>query len=174
MSPSLVTAVGATLIAVISLIVSISEARSNRLHNRHSVRPHLDLTAVRDLGDRTGIKVSNYGLGPAIIRESLLTVDGVPLGPWDEETLNRLRDQLPSRPATKAFRAGEALPAGYEGFLIHLPDYENGKDAWFWDLLRLRLQVSITYESLYGERFTVASEIATRTVPPAGQVQYNA
>jgi hypothetical protein len=43
MNAAIVVAICATVIAVASLAVSVYQARATRLHNRHSVRPILEL-----------------------------------------------------------------------------------------------------------------------------------
>jgi hypothetical protein len=45
MNASIVVAICATVIAVLSLAVSVYEARATRRHDRISVRPHLALQA---------------------------------------------------------------------------------------------------------------------------------
>lgn len=63
-----ITAVCAVIIALASLVITLMEARAAREHNRQSVRPVLQIVRFRLHGDmRTGLKIRNVGLGPAVI-----------------------------------------------------------------------------------------------------------
>jgi len=65
-SVSDITAVSAIVIAVFSLVVSIREARVAWQHDRHSVKPILQISRVKQHSDeRVGLKLRNVGLGPA-------------------------------------------------------------------------------------------------------------
>jgi len=75
MDASTVVAACATVIAVVSLVVSVSEARATRRHYLLSVRPLLELQTSFRRGDRAGLRLMNVGLGPAVITKTLLTVD---------------------------------------------------------------------------------------------------
>jgi hypothetical protein len=71
-----------------------------RTHNRHSVRPILELQTSFRPGRSAGLRLTNSGLGPAAITKTRLTLDGVPVGELDESGVNRVRDTLTAvRPA---------------------------------------------------------------------------
>ena len=76
MDASVVVAVCATVIAVLSLAVSVYEARATRRHNRISVRPFLELQVALQQGSKAGLRLINAGLGPAAITGTVLTLDG--------------------------------------------------------------------------------------------------
>ncbi len=76
MNASIVVAICATVIAVLSLAVSVYEARAARRHDRISVRPHLALQATLRQGSQAGLQLVNAGLGPAAITRTVLTLDG--------------------------------------------------------------------------------------------------
>src|SRR5580704_10007812 len=84
MNASVVVAICATFIAVLSLVVSVYEARATRRHNRISVRPFLELRVGLSQGDTAGLQLINAGLGPAAITRTMLTLDGEPLGEFSE------------------------------------------------------------------------------------------
>lgn len=65
MNANTVIAICATVIAVASLVVSVSEARAARTHNRLSVQPLLELTTRFPVGGTAGLRLSNSGLGPS-------------------------------------------------------------------------------------------------------------
>ncbi|UNO43388.1 hypothetical protein [Streptomyces sp. MST-110588] len=75
-----ITAVCAVVIAVASLAVSVYQAHAMRQHNRHSVRPILQLHQSWAAGRTAGIRLINSGFGPAVVIGSTPTVDGTVIG----------------------------------------------------------------------------------------------
>ncbi|HLK02542.1 MAG TPA: hypothetical protein VKU39_21900 [Streptosporangiaceae bacterium] len=104
MNASVVVAICATVIAVLSLAVSVFEARAARRHNRITVRPVLELRVGLSEGGKAGLQLINAGLGPAVITRTDLTLDGQSLGEYSEESVNGLRGKLSVRPAAVTFR----------------------------------------------------------------------
>jgi len=104
-----VVAICATVIAVVSLAVSVYEARATRRHNRISVRPFLELRVGLSQGRTAGLQLINAGLGPAVITRTALTLDGQPLGEFSESSVNVLRSNLSVRPAAAPARPGDPL-----------------------------------------------------------------
>jgi len=153
MDANTIIAVCATVIAVASLVVSIAEARAMRRHNRQSVRPLLSFECTRREGHKAGIRLRNAGLGPAIITGSAVMVDNHVLGPWELRTVNPLRDTFPSQPMFESLRAGKVLPAGYDGMLLSVDEYDSTRDAFFWRTVSRGIRLTARYESLYGEEF---------------------
>jgi hypothetical protein len=149
MGASVVVAVCATVIAVVSLAVSVYEARASRRHNRISVRPFLELRVGLSQGRPAGLQLINAGLGPAVITRTVLTLDGQLLGEFSEASVNVLRSKLSVRPAAVTFRR-TILAAGYDQFLLSIDPFDRAGHAEFADLLRHRLGMEIHYESLYG------------------------
>ena len=149
MDASVVVAICATVIAVVSLAVSVYEARATRRHNRISVRPFLELRVGLSQGRRAGLQLINAGLGPAAITRTVLTLDGEPLGEFSEASVNVLRSKLSVRPAAVTFRR-TILAADYDQFLLSIEPFDRTEHAEFADLLRHRLGLEVHYESLYG------------------------
>ncbi|QKZ16159.1 hypothetical protein [Streptomyces chartreusis] len=145
-----VVAACAVVIAVASLAVSVYEARATRQHNRHSVRPILQLQRGMSKGQKAGIKLINSGLGPAVVVSSTLTVDGHVIGAWNKAGADRARAGLVVRPYAVTFTETHTIATGYEGFLLSVDPYEPDAHAEFLDLMTRRLQLEIRYESLYG------------------------
>lgn len=150
MDASTVTAVAATAIASASFAVSISEARATRRHNRHSVRPALELRIRRNNGGNTGLRVCNFGLGPAVVTGTSVTLDGVHLGPWTRPVATALRASLAEWPHATIVRPAALLPAGTERPLLYVDDYDAARHGDLWEMLEHRLAFEISYESLYG------------------------
>ena len=89
MSINAITAVSAIVIALASLVISITEARATRRHNRNSVKPVLLVVRVKKYDDlRAGLKLRNVGLGPAVIVDTVVTLDGNVIGKWDRGSLD--------------------------------------------------------------------------------------
>jgi hypothetical protein len=149
MNASIVVAICATVIAVLSLAVSVYEARSARRHDRISVRPHLALQASMRQGHRAGLQLINAGLGPAAITRTVLTLDGETLGEFSEASINILRGKPSVRPAAVTFTK-TILATGYDQFLLSVEPFDRTGHAEFADLVRHRLGLEIHHESLYG------------------------
>jgi hypothetical protein len=148
---STVVAICATVIAVASLAVSVLEARAVRIHNRHSVRPILELRTSFQPGRTAGLRLTNFGLGPAAITATSLTFDGELLGDFDESNVNTVRDALTTvRPAAVTLGGRPYLDADYDEYLLRVEPYDPDAHGEFIELIRHRLTVEIHYESLYG------------------------
>lgn len=149
MNASIVVAICATVIAVLSLSVSIYEAQATRQHDRISVRPFLELRVGWRQGHAAGLQLINAGLGPAVITRTVLTLDGESLGEFSEASVNMLRSKLSIRPAAVTFRK-TVLATDYDQFLLSIEPFDPTKHAEFADLVKYRLGMEIHYESLYG------------------------
>ncbi|MEU0945467.1 hypothetical protein ABZ379_22145 [Streptomyces canus] len=150
MNAETVTAICAVVIAVASLVVSVYQTHAMRQHNRHSVRPVLQLHRGWPVGGRAGIRLVNSGLGPAIIVESTLTVDDEVIGAWDALTVDRVRDRLSVRPSAVTFNRGEVIATDYEQYLLSVASYDPQDHAEVENLINRRLTLTVHYESLYG------------------------
>ena len=149
MNASIVVAICATVIAVLSVAVSVDEARATRRHNRITVRPFLELRVGLPQGGKAGLQLINAGLGPAAITRTVVSLDGQSLGEYGEESVNVLRSKLSVRPSAVTFRK-TLLAADYDQFLLNIEPFDRAEHAEFADLLRHRLGLEIHYESLYG------------------------
>ncbi|MFJ4526552.1 hypothetical protein ACIP4Y_37570 [Streptomyces sp. NPDC088810] len=155
MNAETVTAVCAVVIAVASLVVSVYQTHAMRQHNRHSVRPILQLHRGWPPGGRAGIRLINSGLGPAVIVDSTLTVDDEVLGAWNACSVDRVRDRLSVRPSAVTFNQGEVIATDYEQYVLSVASYDPQSHAEVDDLINRRLTLIIRYESLYGgENYT--------------------
>lgn len=150
MGSDTVVAACAVVIALASLAVSVYEARATRQHNRHSVRPMLELGRRTSKGRKTGIRLVNTGLGPAVVVSTTLAVDGEVIGEWNRASANRVRDGLAERPDAVTFGGRASIPTDYEEFLLSVDAYEPHAHGDFVDLVTRRLTLEIRYESLYG------------------------
>lgn len=145
-----VVAACAVMIAVASFAVSVYEVRATRQHNRHSVRPILQLQRRMSKGQKAGIRLINAGLGPAVVVSTSLTVDGAVIGMWDKAGADRARRGLVVWPYAVTFSESQTIATDYEEFLLSVDPYEPQAHAEFIDLMTRRLHLEIRYESLYG------------------------
>ncbi|MGW0755704.1 hypothetical protein ACWD1Y_04280 [Streptomyces sp. NPDC002814] len=152
-----VIAACAVAIAVASFAVSVYEVRATRQHNRHSVRPILQLQRRMSKGQKAGIRLINAGLGPAVVLSTSLTVDGEVVGVWNKAGADRAREGLVAWPYAVTFTESQTtIATDYEEFLLSVDPYEPHAHAEFIDLITRRLHLEIRYESLYGgENFQV-------------------
>jgi hypothetical protein len=150
LTPENITAVCAIVVAVASLVVAVVQARATIRHNRNSVRPILRLHRVWRSGDRTGLRLVNSGLGPAIVTRSVLRVDDETLGTWSSATAERLHEMLSMKTSYVTFDDTEVLATGYSKYLLSVPNYDPQSHESFADLIRRRIEFDIYYESLYG------------------------
>jgi hypothetical protein len=151
-----ITAICAIIIALASLVVTVMEARTTREHNRQSVRPVLRIVRVKMHDDtRTGLKIENLGLGPAVILSTAIELDGKPIGAWNRKAFDLMVGTNKPLPNFSAIYDDAVIPAGSTQFLIFIDPFKERQDSWFWELIAHRLTLEVRYESLYGgENFT--------------------
>ncbi|MEV0617498.1 hypothetical protein AB0I81_29540 [Nonomuraea sp. NPDC050404] len=143
-------AISAIVIAIASLAVSIYQVRAMRLHNRHTVRPLLQLTLKTVPGAKSGIWLVNTGLGPAIVTGTRVWLDGEDLGPWNRATSRQARAGITPRPRASALADGMGITPGYIEYLLSLDAYDPSEHTAFRTLIEQRVELEIRYESLYG------------------------
>lgn len=157
MNAETITAICAIIVAVASLVVSFAEHRVNRRHNQNSIRPLLQINRVKKYYNaEAGLKLKNCGLGPAIIIESIVKLDGETLGEWSVETFEKIEDLTSGRiDIMTTLDANRVLQFGQEFLILGMHDFDNDDHSWFWELVTKRLSFEIRYESIYGgEAFT--------------------
>lgn len=80
--PETFVALAALIVSVSALAVGIYEASLQRAHDRAEVWPRLEITTwVTPTG--VELRLANTGIGPALIRSVVVTVDGKPQRSWD-------------------------------------------------------------------------------------------
>ncbi|MFE9637083.1 hypothetical protein [Streptomyces sp. NPDC006463] len=119
------------------------------------MRPVLQLHRGWPAGGRAGIRLINSGVGPAVVVDSVLTVDGEVIGAWHESSVDRVRECLSVSPSAVTFSPGEVLATDYEQYLLSVASYDPQNHAEVEGLINRRLTLKIRYESLYGgENYT--------------------
>lgn len=148
-------------IAILALIATIWQGVENRRHYRVSMRPHLMLSSgYFEEFDNFAIKISNGGLGPAIIKSFALIVDGNPLdgsklSSWDsviaQLELSGFDYKARTMPAEHVIISGKSV------ILIRTktPLNSNSTQEYYEGMSQAfeRLEIQVRYDSFYGESF---------------------
>ncbi|MGW0608677.1 hypothetical protein [Streptomyces sp. NPDC002640] len=165
MKAETVIATAATFIALGSLYVSVMQTRLNLRHYKHSIRPLLQLRRIRDgVEGVAGIELTNAGLGPAVVIESMAYLDGASLGQWRRSTWEQVIGPSPNGVQKYALRAGVVLLPGQSVYLLKLAPFDRYGNGDFGDLVLRRLHIEVRYESLYGgEDFAASTSTPTST-----------
>lgn len=159
MDADAVIALGAAIVALAALFISIYEVHATRRHNRLSVRPVLQLRITLHQGDPSGLSVTNSGLGPAVILGARVWLDGTLIGSWDRPATTEVIKHLREQPSVSTLVDGSTLLPGTRKMLICLDSYSPAKNSDFKALIETRLDFEIRYESLYGgENLTVTTK----------------
>jgi hypothetical protein len=157
-------AISAAAIAGIALWVGYRQMQLTHAHNRKSVQPVLQLRSSFSQGKQAGLRLSNVGLGPAKIVGSTIGVkldESEPyrdLGQYGKKAVDQARAELGApRPRATTFGSGAYLATNYDEFLLSIEPYDRDAQHRFADFITNRLQLTLTYESVYGgERWTEA------------------
>lgn len=148
-----------TFIAVAALVVSLSavavglyEAQLQRAHDRAEVWPHVEIsTFVTPTGASLGVE--NTGLGPAIIKSVVVTVDGKARSSWDD-VLRALGDSARG-PMSTTTVVDHALRGGDRTMLVGLDP--KTLPPHFWEGVG-RIAVAICYSSVFNESWVLNDE----------------
>lgn len=151
------------VIAVCALVLSIWQGIENRQFNRLASRPILVLgTQLADQNPELGLKLSNEGPGPALIKKLTVFIDGKPV----------VEDSAESIMLIVRRKCGLGDSAFIHSWLGHGAPFGSGKERFLLGLKRKNLTKErrehlekalkkvifiIDYESVYGEKFTAKS-----------------
>lgn len=148
---SAAVAILALFVSVISMWISVWSARTQRQHNKLSVRPLAEIT-VADYEDSLRVKLWNNGTGPMIIL-GVSVSDG-------KNSKDSLIDWMPDLPRGRPWSTfthslhNRTLQAGAEITLLELTEYENERNfSKSRDLIRkalASLEVNVKYTDIYG------------------------
>jgi hypothetical protein len=114
----MLVALGALVVSVCAVVVSIYEASLERHHARAAVWPHVELTTnVSPAGVK--ITVLNSGIGPATLDTVDVRVDGRPAAAWDD-VFARVLVRQPESYSVTSIR-GRVLRPGDELVVVQMP-----------------------------------------------------
>lgn len=149
------TAVGALGVAVIALAATLWQGWITRHHSRLSVRPVLDYHDVRDSPQNLGLNLVNHGLGPALIENVQICVDGRKFKQQDSHYKAFVAEQLKRHGFAGSFQAlteGAPIPVGetLELFRLQVPPDSDERLLAATRFLS-RIELTVRYASMYGE-----------------------
>src|SRR3982751_1653555 len=81
--PETFIAVAALVVSISAVVVGLYEASLQRAHDRAEVWPHLEISTFTS-SSGASISLVNNGIGPAIIKSVVVTVDGKPQRVWHD------------------------------------------------------------------------------------------
>lgn len=162
---TLLTALAAfasVLVACIAVRFSARQIKTFELHNRRMATPHLSAWNSTDVKARSySYTLENNGLGPAIIREVSLWVDGVLVqgeGPDLLEAASKmLLGDIPYEQRAELFIVGEFIPPGKK-FTTTTVMPENHDPVAIMAIAKARLRLLIRYDSILGDSFVYDSD----------------
>ena len=143
------------LAAIITVAVSLYQARLAREQLRASAWPYLAQTNSYLTGGPYTRSVSNEGVGPARVRSFQVIVDGRPLPDWNA-VVRALTGQGEPALVYSSFGRGSVLVPGASRTLLTLPPGDRAQR--FWLQAQTRLRTRVCYCSVYDECWTADSE----------------
>ena len=168
------------IVAVLALALTIYQAYLTRRHNRLTVRPLLDraMNKARTPDGLTfSFMVRNSGIGPAVIRDAKAFLDRSVVSDLSEESVAKLLTECFGTPPNYQVRS-TSLPGVNTALLpeqqICLAEIHFPASVWKNDEREIqkrfdRIDYLIRYESLYKERFVLATCLEVATVRRAGE-----
>jgi hypothetical protein len=166
----IVAGISTLIIALCALCVSIWQVRQGIKHNRLQVRPHLDTwTETNPQAGHYAVMLMNNGLGPAIIENFSIRIDGNDITGIGSEPIEKgLKILFPDKTYTshQSFVARGYCMAEKEKcqlviiqFQTPLPSAEYVTHAFN------RSEVKIVYKSLYEEEFEFSTKETDTNLP---------
>lgn len=144
------------IVAACALGVTVWQGRQNYMHNKLSVRPLLKTSKISKFqgGENViTIKMTNSGLGPAIIKDFILIFNDNEVSKNNFDSYQDFIKLLTKNVVLLklySYRTNASILAGETQELISFR-YKNGQDATFIDKLDWR----ITYWSMYKDEIFV-------------------
>lgn len=138
----------AILIALMALFISLWQGFEQRRHNRYSVRPLLTYD-INSYNLTKSIRLSNDGLGPALIKRFVLEIDGEKL---DAEDGNPWKQVVEKRGLQGKFSEMYYFSEG----TTMKADRSMNLFTWKLDSVQqLDISILIEYNSIYEEEFSI-------------------
>jgi len=156
--PETFIAIAALVVSISAVAVGIYEAALQRRHDRAEVWPHLQVGTFVD-GPTAKVILENGGVGPAVVKSIVVTVDDKPQKNWPD-AFTSLLGALPKQYGTQDV-ADLAVRAGDKIVLATLPtDLFRGD---FWASVR-RVAVTICYTDVFfQDAWRLSSRLGTAT-----------
>jgi hypothetical protein len=151
--PETFIAIAALIVSVSAMVVGIYEAALQRAHDRAEVWPHVELDTFTNPQGAT-VTLDNGGLGPAIIKSVVVTVDGKRHRDWPDV----LQALLGAVPAAYSYRTvvDHALRAGEQVTILALE--KKDLPPQFWPTVE-RVSVTVCYASVFGDGWVLSTHL---------------
>lgn len=157
---SIGTSIASIVIALTAVAFTRFQIKKTDSHNRLMVTPHISSTTHIDSDNgQFSIHLENNGIGPAIIKDFSIEVDGKKVEAEDEveAAIKLLLNGLPiDRWGHESITRGSFLPAGAKIELATMISTKASPDELI-KKIDPRAAVIIEYTSIYGEHFTYKS-----------------
>ncbi len=154
-----VIAVSAASIALLAMGATFWQAWLARRHNRLSVRPHLDYVLDQYPDKPVTLIVVNNGLGPAIVRQMSIAMQGATYPLVDSVMPNPVFEELRRRDLRADYSIvspNSPIAAGGRVTILTFPG--TGGDPVVHNRavdFMTRFGFSLEYQSMYGEKFSL-------------------
>ncbi len=158
-----IASLASVLIACLALRFSNKQIKMHEQHNRLMATPHLSgwNHINSDSGTYT-FTLENNGLGPAIVREISLLVDGKPLEGDGPELIEAAVEKMFAHETTNSgiemFTTGEFIAVGKK-FDILTIQVANKKAEDLRMYIAAKAQLLISYDSILGDSYFFDSEV---------------
>lgn len=159
MTPEFIIAVASIAIALSALAVAIWQGILMRRHNRLSLRPHLSFRQMMsETNPQFSLELLNNGIGPAIIKEFQVLLDGEREDHFEAHGWMALLDfiGLKDRAIGAVCDSEEFLAAGQSLQLIKYESLPAPVDTRELQRALSRIEVHIEYQSVYRNKYRVS------------------
>jgi hypothetical protein len=157
--PETFIAVAALVVSVSAVVVGLYEASLQRRHDRAEVWPHVEVSTYT-MPTGAAVYVENTGIGPAIIKTIVVTLDGKQAHDWDE-VLRGLLGRAPA-PFANSSIAARAIRPGDKVTMLGIPAQDQPPE--FWKSIG-RVGLTICYGSVFDEYWQLRdARLGGRTV----------
>src|SRR5437016_619492 len=150
--PETFIAVAALIVSVSAVAVGLYEAQLQRAHDRAEVWPHVEISTYTT-PQGASLFVENTGIGPAIIKSIVVTVDGQPRKNWPD-VMHALNDSAPM-PTSMSTVADRALRGGDKVTMVALDQKSIPPKFWQWIS---RVSITTCYSSVFGDSWIVSDD----------------
>ncbi|MBN2093380.1 hypothetical protein JW964_27395 [candidate division KSB1 bacterium] len=158
-----ILSISAIVIALTSVCISIWEGMETRKHNRLSVRPKLEIV-FSTTKDDFGYVLVNKGLGPAIISDRKIYIDGEEMKENGftgfDDLISKLNLGQRHVTAIGTTGPGKMLRAGESEKIIKLEILPGDNLEKLLRAIYKRVEIEVSYVSMYQEPFI--SKISSR------------
>jgi hypothetical protein len=153
LEPETFVGVAALIVSITAVAVGLYGASLQRKHDRAEVWPHVEFLVTTSPEGAT-LAVENTGIGPAIIKSVVVTVDGQPQRNWND-VLHTLVNAAPefTQHVTVHTVVDHAVRPGDTVIALQFPLKDLPPDFWKWIG---RVGVTLCYGSVFDEHWTLS------------------